>query len=331
MIETTAITDVNNEFFKKSHELVFSQLSLSPVEHDIFALLLSSLHRDHWENYLNDTNLGAPIYTFNSELLSDWFGVESTALYNVLSGPSKRLVSKAIGLKNDASGEFKFLSLFKLVEYKKGTLTIAPNDLLMNEYLGVSQGHSQIPHRKFRNMKLEHAKRLYTMFCRFKGGTTKLHSQTLDQLHSFFGLKDADNKLIKKTYGITGNFIKRIIKPAIQQIDEMEPDITFLIDEKSGNLGFSYIKNGRKIVGIEFLFQWNVKPLKVTKKLKHPIDLTLEDAKLTLNEIKNKDRLPSDTELNNLQKHLGMLIVSGEVNEDVLMTFKLLMLKDAPA
>jgi plasmid replication initiation protein len=327
MSEIRSITDVNNEFFKKSHRLVFSQLGLSPVEHDIFALLLSSLHKDQWADYINNNALKSPVYEFNAQLLSEWFGVNSSSLYSVLSKPSKRLASKAIGLKDDNAKEFKFISLFKEISYRQGVLTIVPNDRLMKEYLGVSQGHSQIPHLKFRRMKLEHAKRLYTMLCRFKESSTQLHAQTLDQLHAFFGLKDENNKLVKKTYAVTGNFIKKIIKPAILQIEEVEPDITFLVDQKTGNLGFAYHKKGRKITGIEFLFTWKKKS-PIEKKIKNSEELTIDDAQITLNEIKNKSRLPSDVELTNLQKNLGSLILIGEVTEEVLTTFKLLMKKD---
>ncbi|MBT2979880.1 replication initiation protein, partial [Vibrio anguillarum] len=51
-ITSTATTDIHSDFFKKSHALVFSRLSLSPVEHDIFALLLSRLHKDQWDDFI---------------------------------------------------------------------------------------------------------------------------------------------------------------------------------------------------------------------------------------------------------------------------------------
>ena len=36
---TSAVSaDIHSDFFKKSHALVFSRLSLSPVEHDIFSV-----------------------------------------------------------------------------------------------------------------------------------------------------------------------------------------------------------------------------------------------------------------------------------------------------
>ena len=51
-ITTENSQELPNQFFKKSHELVLSQLGLSAREHDMMALFLSRLNREHWEDFL---------------------------------------------------------------------------------------------------------------------------------------------------------------------------------------------------------------------------------------------------------------------------------------
>ena len=319
-ITSAVSTDIHSDFFKKSHTLVFSRLSLSPVEHDIFALLLSRLHKDQWEDFIAGETPFSPSYEFKSEVLCDWFDAEKEDLYNILYKPSERLSEKKIGVVKEGK-EFDFMPLFKRVRYKNGTLTINPNDELITEYLGISQGHAQIPHRSFRQIKTEHGKRLYTMLCRFKSAHTELHPQSIDELHSFFGLLDRSGKLLKKTYAVNANFIKRIIKPAILEIDDKEKNIKFQTDEKTGNYGFSYVKEGRKVVGIKFLFQWepseymkskNKKSLTIEEPVKEvSISLTIESAVITYSDLVNNVRLPSQEELDNLKMHIGQLGMEG--------------------
>ncbi|EKO3663289.1 replication initiation protein [Vibrio metschnikovii] len=304
---TSAVSaDIHSDFFKKSHALVFSRLSLSPVEHDIFALLLSRLHKDQWEDFMAGKTPMSPSYEFKSKVLCDWFCVEKEDLYNILYKPSERLAGKKIGVTQEGNS-FDFIPLFKRVKYQNGTLTIKPNDELITEYLGISQGHAQIPHKSFRKIKTEHGKRLYTMLCRFKSPHTELHPQTIEDLHGFFGLLDKKGTLLKKTYAVNANFIKRIIKPAIQEIDDKEPSICFLIDEKTGNYGFSYIKEGRKVVGLKFLFQWKL-PEKREESKK---ELTYEDALRTFEDIVDKRCIPSIEEIENLKANLVKIGTEG--------------------
>ena len=309
-ITSTVSTDIHSDFFKKSHALVFSRLSLSPVEHDIFALLLSRLHKDQWEDFIAGKTPISPSYEFKSGVLCDWFGTEKDDLYNILYKPSERLAGKKIGVTQEGDS-FDFIPLFKRVKYKNGTLTIKPNDELITEYLGISQGHAQIPHRSFRQIKTEHGKRLYTMLCRFKSANTELHPQSIEDLHGFFGLLDKQGELLKKTYAVNANFIKRIIKPAILEIEEKESSIKFLIDEKTGNYGFSYIKEGRKVVGLKFLFKWDQSE---HGKVESKKELTYEDAVKTYRDLMSgSECIPTEEELENAIINIGVMAVDKDL------------------
>jgi len=324
LVKTERIGQLTSDFFRQAHRLVFSQLSMSPVEHDIFALLLSRLDKDHW--VVSDTSVStpptipSPHYSFTSNVLCEWLKVDNRSLYNVIKDPAKRLSEKTIGLQEPNKRRFIFRSLFKQVSYEDGVLTIVPNDLLMNEYLCLSQGHSQIYNDTFTALETDYAKRLYTALCRFKYGQGKLNPFSLEELHAFFGLLDEKGKLIKKTYARTNSFIERIISPAIREIESKEHRIKFLIDEKTQNLGWSYKKQGRKITHIEFLFYW-VDPVQIDaaekkerKKLgdeRNPLELAKETWAVVDGFVANSDGNPTVEELNNLTVNISLLMQSG--------------------
>ncbi|WP_434363058.1 replication initiation protein (plasmid) [Parasalinivibrio latis] len=243
------------QFFKKSHDLLFSQLSLSPREHDIMALLLSRLHQEHWQSFIDGTAIRAPAYQFKSDVLCDWLGVKSTNLYNTLTGPAESLSNRTIGIRSPERKEFDFISLFKRLSYKDAVLTIIPNDELMKEYLGVSQGHAQVDHRVFRKLKKEHSKRLYPLLSRFKNEAHTLHPQTIEELHGFFGLLNEKGQLIKTSFANNKVFIDRCIRQPIEEIAKHDPHIEFLVSEE-GTYGYKAIKSGRRIAKVEFLYRW---------------------------------------------------------------------------
>ncbi|MFD2178499.1 replication initiation protein [Veronia pacifica] len=243
------------QFFKKSHDLLFSQLSLSPREHDIMALLLSRLHEDHWQSFIDGTAIRAPAYQFKSDVLCDWLGVSSTNLYNTLSGPAEKLSNRLIGVRNPTTREFDFITLFKRLSYKDAVLTIIPNDELMKEYLGVAQGHAQVDHRVFRKLKKEHSKRLYPLLSRFKNQSHTLHPQSIEELHGFFGLLNEKGELLKTSYANNKVFIDRCIRASIEEISKHDPNLEFLVSD-DGSFGYRAIRRGRKIAKIEFLYHW---------------------------------------------------------------------------
>jgi hypothetical protein len=260
VIETHTSQQLTPHFFKMAHEMVFSRLSLSPREHDMLALFLSRLNKDHWANFLANNTIPSPRYQFNTSVLTEWFGVNSKQLFATLDKPAGRLASRTIGVRDVKKSTFSYTPLFKKIKYDRGTLHIVPNDEIIQAYLGISQGHAKMDHRVFRKLKSEHSKRLYAMLSRFKSPSTKLHPQTIADLHSFFGLLDEQGVLLKKSYSSTKVLIERCIRNSIGEIDKHDPKIKFhLGDGDNPQLGFTTIKSGlRKIVAIDFLFSWAV-------------------------------------------------------------------------
>tara|TARA_B100001094_G_scaffold316703_1_gene358242 strand:- start:5855 stop:6703 length:849 start_codon:yes stop_codon:yes gene_type:complete len=269
---TNNLSDLQTRFYKKSHKIVFGSLSLSAVEHDLFALFLSRLEKSHWaikkdkklsteadwnSILLDQSAFVCPSYTFSNDMLSEWFKVEKTELYSLLNLPAKRLSGRAVGIEDKDNKSFSYMALFKRVEYKNACLTLVPNDQLIKEYLCVSEGHSQISHDIFRQLKREYSKRLYSILCRFKS-YGKLPEFKIDDIRALFGLLDTNGKLKKTSYSRTHAIIREIIQPSIEEIALQENKINFFSDaDQPKNYGFRTIRTGRKITAIKLLFDWD--------------------------------------------------------------------------
>lgn len=257
-VTTENPNELPQQFFKKSHELVFSQLGLSAREHDMMALFLSRLHKDHWTDFLEKRDIHAPRYTFSSDVLKEWFGLSSKQLYPTLRPVAERLSGRKVGVNNDKEQEFDFIPLFARVKYQKGELSIVPNSELINAYIDYSAGHAQINHKAFRSLKSEHSKRLYTLLSRFKDKGT-LHPQSIETLHGLYGLLDEKGQLLKNSYRQNKVFIDRCIRKPIKEMmdcPEVSREIEFHTDAETGNVGFAPVMRGRRMVAIQFLYRW---------------------------------------------------------------------------
>ena len=258
LTETTK--QLPNLFFKKSHELVFGKMNLSAVELDIMALFLSRLSKEQWKWYSDAKEQGLsappPNYSFNSEVLAEWFHTDKKQLYALLKKPTYRLMGNVVGVALESKQKFKYMSLFSTALYEDGCLTLTPNGDLMDVYLGVSNGYSKITHGVFRQLKSEHSKRLYSLLSRFKDSNSgRLPRQSIESLHGIFGILDEQGKIIKKSYARVDRFLDVHIVESIKDISEKDPNINFNLDE-SGSFGFRKIRKNRKITHIEFLFEW---------------------------------------------------------------------------
>lgn len=281
LVTTDDMDQLSGEFFKKSHRLVFSQLSLSAVEQDILALLLTKVSKQDWNEFYNEETkqLTVPEYAFTADVLAQWLGMATKrTLYATISKPAERLSSKTIGIRDDANKRFVFMPLFKKIQYQDGVLSITPNDELFKEIFVISKGHAQVPHKAFRALKGEYSKRLFAILCRFKQ-KGELKDMTLNDFHAYMGLLSKDGSLAKSSYARATILIERIIEPAIKEISEIESGITFLscpLEKK--RFGYSLVKERNKTVGIKFRYQWNQKDLEVKEEVKKPMTFDSPEA-----------------------------------------------------
>lgn len=289
---------------KKGHQLVFSRQDLSPREADLFGLMIATMTPSDWNN-------GVPRYEFTASQLGDWFNLDTKHVATVIDPAAKRLTNKSIGVqkvdnKNVLTG-FRYIPLFKMIEYENGVLKMIPNDLLKSEYIEYNQGFALINTKNFMTLDTEYSKRLYEILSRFKDKNFK-RKYDVDELKGLFGILDESGNLKKnkKSLGDISMFLNRCIKNSIKRIAKNpETNKEIIFDEgKNGNLGYNTIKNKRKIIGIEFLYRW-VTP---SKKIK---DTELDLAIKTIRELginrKNSDL--SEEECNEL---INAFIIIGE-------------------
>jgi len=268
VIRTERSNQLSSKFFKKSHSLVFAQLHLHAREYDILALLLSRVRKEHWgmpDDPVNKkknmepspvlTNLN---YTFSSDVLSEWFGIEKRGLFRYLKEPAMALAAKNVIMMDDDEKKLRSTPLFKDVIYEKGLLTIIPNDRLYSQWVSLSGGFSQIPHGTFKKMKNGYAKRLYSILVRFRN-KGKLHPFSISVLKELFGLVDTKGNLLEGnlSHEENGYFLKHCIRDPILIIQKFEKNIEFFQSPKSKkDFGYKKIREGRTVVGLEFLFRW---------------------------------------------------------------------------
>ncbi len=241
---------------KKGHQLVFSRQDLSAREADLVALMMAHMKPKDWDH-------NTPSYEFPCANLSEWLEIDSRHVGSVLAPVAERLKNRAVGIKTVGQGgdtEFDFIPFFKRLKYANGVLIMIPNDELRSEYIDYHQGFALINTKNFFNLKREYSKRLYEILSRFKNKGTAMHPQSIQDLKGYFGILDERGKLKADKTSFKNNsvFMQRCIRESILEISKnrnTHKELQFLTSE-TGDLGFRLIKQGRRIVGIEFLCQW---------------------------------------------------------------------------
>ncbi|HIF9162853.1 TPA: replication initiation protein [Photobacterium damselae] len=286
------VSDTLPKHIKKGHQLVFSRQDLSAREADMFALMIAHMKGSDWEHC-------TPHYSFTSQQLSEWLGVDAKHIGSNLSPVAQRLSSRKIGIKQETEKgdvEFDYRPLFKHIAYKNGTLTMVPNDMLKSEYIEYNQGFALINTRNFFDVKKEYSKRLYELLSRFKSKGYEMHVQSLQELKGVFGLLDEVGKIRKDKSSFKNNsvFMKRCIRESIKDLSE-HPQISkelLFIESEQGDKGFELVRKGRTITGIKFLFRW--------LKLGTVDELNQHDAMKAIKELELK-RLQANIKLSNAE------------------------------
>ncbi|MBY5948417.1 replication initiation protein [Photobacterium rosenbergii] len=241
---------------KKGHQLVFSRQDLSAREADLFALMMAHMKEPDWFN-------NTPVYSFSCSQLSEWLEIDSRHVGSILSPVAERLSQRKVGIRGvseKGDEEFDYIPFFKRLTYKDGKLMMIPNDELRTEYIEYNQGFALINTRNFFNLKKEYSKRLYELLSRFKTEGTTMKVQNIDDLKGLFGILDEKGKLKadKSSFKNNSVFMKRCIRDSIDEIStnpQTRKELLFLTSDK-GEKGYRLYKQGRKIVGIEFLYRW---------------------------------------------------------------------------
>ena len=273
---------------KQGHKLVFSRKDLSPREADLFALMMAQMKSSDWVK-------STPQYTYTANQLSEWLNIDSKHIGSVLAPAAERLAGYKVGIKIESEtedDEFDYKPLFKNIKYKKGLLTMVPNDMLESEYIEYHHGFALITTKTFLDLKQEYSKRLYELLSRFKKDGFEMHFIKVDILKGLFGLLDERGKLKKNKSSFKNNgvFMQRCIRDSIDRLSNhpiVRKELLFL-ESKTGDIGYEVKTQGNRISEIKFLIKWHEKG---TYK-----ELNTQDALQTVKEmiakkVTNKEKL----------------------------------------
>lgn len=241
---------------KQGHQIVFSRKDLSQREADLFALMMAQMKSEDW-------NSTTPQYTFTASQLSEWLDIDSKHIGSILSPAAERLSSHTIGIKKESANgvvEFDYKPFFKRIQYKKGLLTMVPNDMLESEYIEYRQGFALITTKTYLDIKQEYAKRLYEILSRFKKDGYEMHFIKIDELKGLFGLLDVKGKLKenKGSFSNNGVFMQRCIRDSIEKLmaHPIAKQEFLFLKSNNGEIGYELRTQGKRISEIKFLVRW---------------------------------------------------------------------------
>lgn len=177
-----------------------------------------------------DTDLKT--YTCNAARLAEFLGITRQAIYKDIQDLSLNLMKKSIFIR-DKSGKqgkqnYKIFHWVDYVEYKDGDITFKLSEHLKPYLVGLNELFTSYGYEEILRLPTNYAIRLYELLysyanLRFQEGyhettfdNVRLDEDevvfTIEQLREYFNCKDK--------YPNTGDFIKRVIKAAIEDINQ---------------------------------------------------------------------------------------------------------------
>lgn len=237
MIEEQLVLDLDKQDLVYQHNsLIIASYDMSSMEQKLFLMLVSTIKKD-------DDKITRTVFRVRD--IAETMGITSQSLYRDLPKICKELMKKVIEIKQE-DGSWKMFSIISFAEYKskEGKLVLEihreaePYLLKLKEMFTVYKLENVI------DLKSKYSIRLYQQSkrCAFKGGD-------LIDLKEFRKIL----KLEKKTYDRFDCITSKVLKPAIEEINN-KTDI---------NVSYETVKDGRKVCAIKL----NVKNKVTTKKI----------------------------------------------------------------
>ena len=171
-------------------------------------------------------------YTCNATRLAEFLGITRQAIYNDIQDLSLNLMKKSIFIKDKTGKQgkqnYKIFHRVDYVEYKDGDITFKLSEHLKPYLIGLNELFSSYSYEEILRLKTNYAIRLYELLysyanLRFNNDyhtlvfdNVKLDEDevvfTIEQLREYFNCKEK--------YPNTGDFIKRVVRAAIDDINQ---------------------------------------------------------------------------------------------------------------
>lgn len=271
------LTDTKNpKILMKNNVLIQSKYSLSLNENRIFLLILYKLQKDY------DGSMSCYIhYDEFKDIIKRTNDRTVKKISEYLSGLMQKSIFFMEKKKNDKLvwGQYNFISGYQFDEETQIFRIDSPKKIydLLDQYL--KTGYTPANLALLFSLKNYNAQRLYDLI-RIWSGTKQVINYTVDDIKMYL--------MLENSYPQYANFKRRVILPAIKELNETE---LFEIDIKEN-------KVGRKVDSIDFIVKdldkrkYFTKDIEIIKDISKDIDL--EESAVTIdevdyNEVKSKD------------------------------------------
>jgi hypothetical protein len=255
--------------YKKNHKLIFSRVSLTTHEQNLFALFLIQLQNIDWRP---DARLEIKI---PAHKLSEWLNIESKNISTTIKVIAKRLQSRVIAIENAAdSTEFESHTLFPSVKYADRQLSIIPNYELREFFVDTSKGYASINVMKLLRFNGRYTKTMYDILSRFKNPENRMFKIDMETLKGIFGIIDGNGEPVsgKSTLMDNTKFIEKVLVSSIAEIEQLcSEELIFFAGKdqtsRAPRQGITINRVGKLITSVTFEYLWIDQFIK-----QHPMD-----------------------------------------------------------
>ena len=213
-----------NYYVIQANELVRSrQDELTLLEAKLIRLAIAQVLKE-------DTDLKT--FTCNAARLAEFLGITRQAIYNDIQELSINLIKKSIFIKNKESKQgkqnYKIFHWVDYIEYKDGEITFKLSEHLKPYLIGLNELFTRYGYEEILSLPTTYAIRLYELLYSYANLSFQegAHTYTFEEeklekdevLFTVEFLREYFN--CKEKYPNTGDFVKRVIKAGIDDINE---------------------------------------------------------------------------------------------------------------
>lgn len=212
----------DRKIVRQSHSLNFSKFSLSSLSIDILYLFFAQVAKEDVEFKEFKITFREIEKKLNKRIDKNYIeGVCNELLTNVLTIKEGRSVLKC-----------NFVSSCRY-SIEEGWLQLKISDDLKNHLLCLEKNYVLTNYINVAKLKGSNSKRIYSMLRQFK--QTGFFKINVEQLMAILDIEDK--------YSLYGNFKKKVLQLAIDEINQKSTDL---------KVSYKEIKEGRKVVSLEF-------------------------------------------------------------------------------
>lgn len=230
--------DLDDQFIVvQDNSLVMGNYDMTAIEQKLLLILLSTIKKDDEE---------LKTISFRVRDLADLMGITPYSLYRDLKKICKSIVGKMVELQNK-QGDWIVFNIISYAKYRqsKGVVELKLNNDAKPYVLKLKELFTAFKLEQVLNLESKYAIRIYQITkSNIYKKTFVLELETLKK----------QLKLTQKSYSLYGNIKKKVIEPALAEINE-KTDIS---------LSYEEIKIGRKVEMLKF---------KVSQKKNNPVKI----------------------------------------------------------